>query len=299
MTNPTPTPQQPTLPPTQRRGLEGRERVILAVSVFGLIVAGIALLTLPPPDAKNDTAATMVAVLPTPAPLAPLATAAPSVRAPIAEPVPQSAPELKPQPAPSAAIEKPIPKPPPKSLPKAVEKSPPKKIEKPVAKIVEKVANVPAKPVRRRESLCEQHVTAEAWHDAFASCTTEAQNGNTPAQRRLAMLYLDGRGTGRNEASAARWFTDAATAGDEESMYQLAVSYERGRGIKKDRDAALRFYTQAAEGGHAAAQYAVGEAYERGKLGVSKNKTTALEWYKKAAAQNFRDAADKVRGLSR
>ena len=301
MTNPAPTPPppQPATPPARRRSLEGRERVILTVSVFGLIVAGTALLTLPPPDVRNDASTTMVAVLPTPPTPPSLATVTPSVRAPVAELALPSAAEAKPQPAPSAAIEKPIPKPSPKLLPKAAQKSPPKKIEKSVAKVVEKVAIVPPKPVRRRESLCELHVTAEAWHEAFASCTSEAQNGNAPAQRRLAMMYLDGRGTGRDEASAARWFTEAATAGDAESMYQLAVSYERGRGIKKDRDAALRFYSQAAEGDHAAAEYALGEAYERGKLGAPKNKNIAIEWYKKAAAQNFRDAADKVRGLLR
>lgn len=291
MTNPTPTPNQRTPPP--RRGLEGRERVLLAVSVFGLVVAGAALLTLPPPDDRGDASSTMVAVLPVPVPVPVLpATVAPSVAAPVAQPVPVPQPPLR-------AVEKTVPKPPPKPLPKSFEKSPSKKIEAPRGKVVEKVATAPTKPIRRRESLCEQQVTAEAWNDAFASCTSEAQNGNVPAQRKLATMYLDGRGTGRDESRAARWFADAAAGGDEESMYQLAVSYERGRGIKKDRDAALRFYTQAADGGHAAAEYALGEAYERGRLGVAKNKGTALDWYRKAAAQNFRDAADKVRGLSR
>ncbi len=291
MTDPTPTPQRPSIPPTLRRAVDGRERVILTVSGFGLVLAGVALLTLPPPDARGNASSTMVAVLPAPAPVVP-----PTVTVPVAQPVIVPVPQPS---APPVTVEKPVPKPSPKLLPKSPEKVQLKKIEKPTAKVVAKVATKPPTPVRGRVSLCEQYVTAEAWHDAFASCTDEAQNGNVPAQRRLAMMYLDGRGTGRDESRAARWFTDAATAGDVESMYQLAVSYERGRGIKKDRDAALRFYTQAADGGYAAAQYAVGEAYEHGRLGASRNKSTAIEWYRKAAAQNFRDAADKVRGLSR
>ena len=48
-----------------------------------------------------------------------------------------------------------------------------------------------------------------------------------------------------------------------------------------------------------AAQYALGQAYERGRLSAPKDKRPALEWYRKAAEQNYGDAADKVRDLSR
>ena len=112
-------------------------------------------------------------------------------------------------------------------------------------------------------------------------------------------MYLEGNGTGRSDQQATKWFTDAANNGDVESMYQFALSLERGRGIKKDQSAALRWYTRAGDGGHAAAQYALGQAYERGRLSAPKDKRQALEWYRKAAAQNYGDATTKVRDLSR
>jgi TPR repeat protein len=39
--------------------------------------------------------------------------------------------------------------------------------------------------------------------------------------------------------------------------------------------------------------------YEKGRLGVKKDKSTALGWYRKAAAQGDKDAADKAEDLAK
>ena len=176
-----------------------------------------------------------------------------------------------------------------------------------VSKAASKTASATAPPARskpvakattKRGSACDLFIAAASWDEAFAACTTEAGAGNALAGRRLATMYLDGHGTSRNEQTATQWFMQAADNGDVESMYQYGVSLERGRGIRKDQSAALRWYTRAGDAGLAAAQYALGQAYEHGRLNAPKSRSLALDWYRKAAAQNFNDAASKVRDLS-
>ncbi|MEQ1691727.1 MAG: hypothetical protein ABMA00_10595 [Gemmatimonas sp.] len=278
-------PSQPPTPPPSRRVLDAHEKVIIGSAVVGLLLTAVAVLTLPAPDASESRVAPMVTVVQTPV-LAPRVDSTPTMSSPTTAKADSNTTlavsKSKPPVAKVPAVKPPAVKP--KPIPVKV-------VTKPVA---EKPANA-----RRRGSLCEEHVTAQAWNDAFEACTAEASSGKPLAQRRLALMYLAGSGTGRSDQQATKWFTDAANNGDVESMYQFALSLERGRGIKKDQSAALRWYTRAGDGGHAAAQYALGQAYERGRLSAPKDKRQALDWYRKAEAQNYGDAATKVRELSR
>lgn len=285
----------PPPPPPSRRALDAHEKVIIGVAAVSLVVIAVAILTLPAPDAMATRAAPMIAdaavppTAPRPDSLRRADSRSDSVATAIAS-SPKAAVDEKP------AVTKPV-----AAKPVVVPALSRPKAPPPAAKKAVTPPTAPGKATaaRRRGSLCDEHVTAEAWNDAFEACTAEASQGRAIAQRRLAMLYLEGLGTGRNETFATKFFTDAANNGDVESMFQFAVSLERGRGIKKDQSAALRWYTRAGDGGHAAAQYALGQAYERGRLSASKDKRQALEWYRKAAEQHFGDAANKVRDLSR
>jgi hypothetical protein len=146
---------------------------------------------------------------------------------------------------------------------------------------------------------CAASVQGEQWAVAFESCMRESLAGSAAAKRNLAQLYERGRGVERSEPNAVRWYESAANGGDREAMYQLATRYERGRGVKKDASLALQWYTKAGDAGLLSAQLALGEIYEKGRLGVTKDKAKALDWYRKAAAQGSKDAADKVRDLSK
>ena len=146
---------------------------------------------------------------------------------------------------------------------------------------------------------CAASVPGEPGGVAFESCMRESLAGSAAAKRNLAQLYERGRGVERSEANAVRWYESAANGGDREAMYQLATRYERGRGVKKDATLALQWYTKAGDAGLLSAQLALGEIYEKGRLGVTKDKAKALDWYRKAAAQGSKDAADKVRDLSK
>jgi hypothetical protein len=157
----------------------------------------------------------------------------------------------------------------------------------------------PTKPATPPASACATDVKAEDWKNAFHSCMTEALAGRTAAKRDLAMLYMKGRGTPRNEQSGAAYYELAANEGDKTSMLAIADAYEHGDGVKKDEAKALSWYTKAANAGVMDAQSKLGEVYEKGRLGVKKDKSAALGWYRKAAAQGDKDAADKAEDLAK
>ena len=76
-------------------------------------------------------------------------------------------------------------------------------------------------------------------------------------------------------------------------QFEPQERYDKGEGFLKrwlfkegNRKNALKWIESAAKDGCADAQFAMGEILEYGELGVSKNEIDALEWYKRAAAQN-------------
>jgi TPR repeat protein len=49
------------------------------------------------------------------------------------------------------------------------------------------------------------------------------------------MLYETGRGLGRDEAQAARWYAEAAAQGMAEARLRLGLMYAEGRGVGVDK----------------------------------------------------------------
>lgn len=156
-----------------------------------------------------------------------------------------------------------------------------------------------ARPSRPAGPTCQGAVQAEQWDDAVTLCTKEAKAGHAAAQRSLGELFERGRGVTRSDVDAVTWYTKAADGGDRDAMFRVAVAYEKGHGVKKDGATALIWYSRAAEAGLADAQFTVGQAYEKGKLGAHKDKVMALHWYKLAAAQGHKSAADRVKELEK
>ncbi|HEY8061575.1 MAG TPA: hypothetical protein VID74_02200, partial [Gemmatimonadales bacterium] len=147
------------------------------------------------------------------------------------------------------------------------------------------------------DAVCQQQVAAAAWTSAYQSCVRAAHSGSAASARLVGFLFQHGNGVRRNDDSAAAWFSVAARGGDASAMFQLGDASERGRGVHKNQSAALDWYTRAANDGDAAGEYAVAEAYEKGRLGAAKDRARALQWYRKAAAQGYRDAGTKVHTL--
>ena len=67
------------------------------------------------------------------------------------------------------------------------------------------------------------------------------------------------------------------------------MCYEYGMGVKKDSTEAVNWYRKAAEQGDADAQFNLGVCYEYG-YGITQDSTEAVNWYRKAAEQGNADA---------
>jgi len=67
-------------------------------------------------------------------------------------------------------------------------------------------------------------------------------------------------------------------------MLERNLILERCIGVDKNDSRAVEWYRKAAKQGHAGAQFNLGKMYENG-FGVDKNDSRAVKWYRKAAKQ--------------
>jgi len=67
--------------------------------------------------------------------------------------------------------------------------------------------------------------------------------------------------------------------------------------VDRDYAEAMTWYRKAADKGNATAMYNVGVLYENG-FGVHMDTDKAIEWYKKAAADNSEDAKAALKALA-
>jgi membrane associated rhomboid family serine protease len=91
---------------------------------------------------------------------------------------------------------------------------------------------------------------------------------------------------------AVRWLQDAVVYRPDEPVfwYDLAIAYER----VGDHGASANAYQAAAARGNPTAQYVIGTLYMSGADGFPKDGRRALDWYRKAAAQNDLDALNDL-----
>jgi TPR repeat protein len=66
--------------------------------------------------------------------------------------------------------------------------------------------------------------------------------------------------------------------------------------VEKDPVKAVALYRTAANAGNVYAQFMLGRCYEGG-IGIGQDKYAAVKWYKKAAAQGFKYAAQRAAAL--
>ena len=69
--------------------------------------------------------------------------------------------------------------------------------------------------------------------------------------------------------------------------------YAEGIGVEKDETQTVEWYRKAADHGDATAQYYLGRMYAKG-IGVEKDEAQAVEWYRKAADQGDADAQNNL-----
>jgi len=117
-----------------------------------------------------------------------------------------------------------------------------------------------------------------------------AAQGNAIAMSNIAQLYSNGEGVEKNESTAAEWNLKAAMKGDREAQYEYGVFL--GKEMDQPEDA-MTWFLKAAAQGHAGSMTIIGGFYFHGR-GVEQNKSTAREWWKKAAANGDDEAKEML-----
>ena len=167
--------------------------------------------------------------------------------------------------------------------------------------------------------------------DVAAVIKVAAEAGVVEAQALCGQIYLDGRGTERDEVQALHWFSRAAQAnhvmamnmvgrccehgwgtpkdpsraaqwyraaadrGLDWAMYNLATLHCLGEGVPTDRALALRLFRSAAGKGHVKSLSMIGGFYEDGWV-VAPDMEAAAEYYRRAAVGgDFRGAFNHAR----
>lgn len=121
--------------------------------------------------------------------------------------------------------------------------------------------------------------------------TKSAEKGYLPAVQLMAKYSLKEN----NTEQAARWFKQAASAGDVNAQLFMAAAYLFGIGVKKNSDVASHYYIDAAKNGNAIAQYALAENFIDSRH--SSNNKLGLIWLAKSANSGNPKALTKLGSL--
>ena len=111
-----------------------------------------------------------------------------------------------------------------------------------------------------------------------------AETGHQWAQRRVALMYAQGKGVPQDYQEAVKWYGLAAAQGNVPAQYSLGLAYEKGQGVPQDYQEAVKWYLIAAAREDEWAQTRLGSIYAHGK-GVPQDYQEAVKWYRLAAAR--------------
>jgi uncharacterized protein len=118
-----------------------------------------------------------------------------------------------------------------------------------------------------------------------------AEQGHQWAQRRLGLMYAEGRGAPQDFQEAVKWYRLAAVQGNVPAQYSLGLAYEKGQGVAQDYQEAVKWYRLAAEHGNEFAQLNLGVMYTKGR-GVRQDFARAYMWFNLAATASSGDSGD-------
>lgn len=120
-----------------------------------------------------------------------------------------------------------------------------------------------------------------------------AEQGDVDAMAAMGDLYYWGaRGMPRDHEQAHSYFSRAAEAGHVSSQSALAGMLLKGEGVSQNNESAIFWYVKASERNHTRALNGLGFIHFHGTGGVAKNKTRALEFFERSAANE--EDADSV-----
>lgn len=124
----------------------------------------------------------------------------------------------------------------------------------------------------------------DAYTKLYQEVRPLAEQGDSAAQFKLALMFYNGQGVARDYNQSLSWFKKAALQGHPLAQFNAGYMYEKGEGTPQDFLEAAKYYRKSAERGNQLAQYNLGYMYERGQ-GVAPDEVQALMWYNLAAIQ--------------
>ena len=114
-----------------------------------------------------------------------------------------------------------------------------------------------------------------------------AKAGDAEAKMAVGQAFELGQGVNASAVDAAKWYREAALAGNLDAQFRLARLVNSGaKGLKADKAATLKLLQAAAQKGHAPSQNLFGTMLENGD-GVPKDLKAAASWFNKSAKQGL------------
>ena len=92
-------------------------------------------------------------------------------------------------------------------------------------------------------------------------------------------------------------FLKAAEQNNLRGIYNVGLCYDRGDGVHKDRVKAVEWYRKAAAQNHAGALYRMGDFTEHGLGGLTQDPAKALDYYRRAAEGGSQEAKEALERL--
>jgi TPR repeat protein len=125
---------------------------------------------------------------------------------------------------------------------------------------------------------------------AFRQAEHLAESGHAKAMNLLAELYLQGRGTIKDESKAIVWLKKAAEKNISEAQFTLGTLYLSGsESIQKDKVKAAEYFELAAKEGHPEAAYNIAMLYIKGQT-IPRDLKKAASYLEIAAKQDNAEA---------
>ena len=146
-------------------------------------------------------------------------------------------------------------------------------------RIEEEKAKLPEKLYNEAQSAYE----SKDYKTALEKYRKSADLGYVKAMCKIALMYRKGKGTSKDSKEAVNWYIKAIELGDTTAMVELGHIYRNGsKTIQQDFYKAAKYFKQAAEAGDGNGMNGLGMLYDLGQ-GVAKDKKLAFQWFKRAA----------------
>ena len=131
---------------------------------------------------------------------------------------------------------------------------------------------------------------------AFELTLAAAEAENRTARYRVALMYLNGQGTKKNEKRAFHFMRLSARDGLTQAQKALSDMYRNGTGVAQDDYGVFSWMLAAAKNGDAEAQEQTALHYLHG-TGVAASRKEALFWAVRAQQNGGKNAAEIIRQI--